>query len=210
MSVMIETKLSAAELISLAGLLAGKPLARASDRITAYRRLRATMENQLGAVFREEFFNAVVSATSLEDAQKAVKAAMARMGNGEHRPRSDEPEEHENMATATLKATTAKKTAKAEVKPSTEKKAKEKVAKEKVAKEKSEGSGSKPGVRSEFSGKRLYPTVKENPRREGSHGWKSFEIVLNEKGVLLEEAVEKGGRLVDYRWDIAKGYIEAR
>lgn len=52
---------------------------------------------------------------------------------------------------------------------------------------------------------RLYKLVKKNPRREGTNGYKSFELVRN--GMTYRQYVEAGGRNNDLRWDVDKGYI---
>jgi hypothetical protein len=48
--------------------------------------------------------------------------------------------------------------------------------------------------------------VEGNPRRKGSHGFKSFQIIASaRKPVSVETFVEKGGRLRDLHWDINAG-----
>ena len=46
-----------------------------------------------------------------------------------------------------------------------------------------------------------------NPRREGSWGQKSLQIILNNPGLTLEEFLILGGRTNDLRWDIQHGNV---
>lgn len=63
---------------------------------------------------------------------------------------------------------------------------------------------------SEFSGKELWPTCKENPRKEGTWGFKSYSIIMERPGIKYEEFREAGGRLNDLQWDFARGRIELK
>lgn len=66
------------------------------------------------------------------------------------------------------------------------------------------------GRTSSFKGKTilLAHAVKSNPRREGTHGHKSMEIVMNAKnGVTYEEYVKLGGRRQDLAWDLQHEYV---
>ena len=67
------------------------------------------------------------------------------------------------------------------------------------------------GGRSQFAGKTLYPNVESNPRRPGSHGHKSLEVIIaHPDGISVDDYVAKGGRTKDLRWDYAKGQIKAK
>lgn len=48
--------------------------------------------------------------------------------------------------------------------------------------------------------------AKENPRQPKTHGWKSFNKIT--KGMSVAEFVKAGGRMVDLRWDLAKGNLK--
>lgn len=68
----------------------------------------------------------------------------------------------------------------------------------------------KKGRTSVFSGKviRLAPEIKQNPRREGTNGYKSMQIVMAAKnGLTYEEYIRQGGRRVDLAWDLAHNYV---
>lgn len=69
------------------------------------------------------------------------------------------------------------------------------------------GKVKRKGRKSKFSGKKIYPAGEENPRRVGSAGWKTFELILANPGLTGEELVAGGGRLVDLAWDEAKGNV---
>lgn len=61
---------------------------------------------------------------------------------------------------------------------------------------------------SQFAGKRIFAVAKENHRRAGSHGFKSFALILAGKGISYETFIEKGGRANDLRWDVAHGHAK--
>lgn len=67
------------------------------------------------------------------------------------------------------------------------------------------------GRKSKFTGKFIYrlPEYKDtNPRREGTHGHKSFSLIKD--GMAYEAYIEAGGRPNDLNWDVDKGYVEVR
>lgn len=70
------------------------------------------------------------------------------------------------------------------------------------------------GRKSPNAGKRLFSTVQmdmageiANPRKAGSHGYKSMAILIaaGSDGILYEEYISQGGRPQDLAWDIAHG-----
>ncbi len=63
---------------------------------------------------------------------------------------------------------------------------------------------------SQFSGRKLFPKVKTNPRREGSHGFRSMGLIIAKPGIIYEDYLAAGGRNSDIRYDIAHGHCEAR
>lgn len=87
---------------------------------------------------------------------------------------------------------------------------KPKVVKKKVAPKKTvaKKEGNLPGPKSEFVGKKLYKLVKENPRRKGSIGYKSFEVIRN--GMKYETFIELKGINKDLRYDVNHGHVEVR
>jgi len=60
------------------------------------------------------------------------------------------------------------------------------------------------GQRGRFEGKKLYPVMETNPRREGSFGWRSLNIIMENPGISTKEYLEKGGRLRDLQWDVER------
>lgn len=62
---------------------------------------------------------------------------------------------------------------------------------------------------STFTGKALRPLVDSNPRRPGTAGHASFQIILDRPGISAEEFRAHGGRLNDLHWDVRKGHVEA-
>ena len=52
--------------------------------------------------------------------------------------------------------------------------------------------------------------VHDNPKRKNSHGWRSFEVILNHdenKDLSVEEYVKLGGRIADLKWDMNKCWL---
>ena len=59
-----------------------------------------------------------------------------------------------------------------------------------------------------YDGKILTPTVSKNPRKEGTHGYRSFEILLaNPKGISYQSYKEAGGRNNDLTWDVDRNRV---
>lgn len=65
-----------------------------------------------------------------------------------------------------------------------------------------------PGPRSQYSGKKIYKLVDKNPRREGTCGWKSFNLIKD--GMTYEQYKAAGGRNSDLAWDIDHGFTEVK
>ena len=55
---------------------------------------------------------------------------------------------------------------------------------------------------SKLNGKKLTASTQENPRREGTHGHKSMQLILDNPGITYEKFIELGGRANDLRWDM--------
>jgi hypothetical protein len=43
----------------------------------------------------------------------------------------------------------------------------------------------------------------------GSHGFKSFQIILDNPAITVEDFIAKGGRSVDLNWDMKMGRVTA-
>lgn len=56
------------------------------------------------------------------------------------------------------------------------------------------------------SSKKIKKLVQENPRREGTHGFKSWEKIEN--GMTVAEYTQVGGRMNDLLWEIKKKNVE--
>jgi hypothetical protein len=62
--------------------------------------------------------------------------------------------------------------------------------------------GRKPGT-SKLNGSKFVPTKQVNPRRAGTHGWRSYNILLaNPAGIEYGAYIAAGGRANDLAWDI--------
>lgn len=62
----------------------------------------------------------------------------------------------------------------------------------------------------EYAGKKIYLVGKENPRREGTHGHRSMEVVRNKPGVTFEDYIAGGGRRVDLKGSIELKQVELK
>jgi len=63
--------------------------------------------------------------------------------------------------------------------------------------------------RGAFAGKWIKLLVSDNPRKEGSHGHNSFNVIVKHGADMpYEEYIRQGGRLVDLNWDIARKWAE--
>jgi hypothetical protein len=58
------------------------------------------------------------------------------------------------------------------------------------------------GRSASHKGKRIFSNVMENPRRNGTHGYKSMQIIIDNPGILFEKFIEEGGRSKDLSWDL--------
>lgn len=65
-----------------------------------------------------------------------------------------------------------------------------------------------PGKRSKYTGKRIYKLIKTNPRRKGTWGWRSWEVIQH--GMSYEDFIAAGGRRVDLAWDESYGRVEIK
>ena len=117
-----------------------------------------------------------------------VTAAKRMFALAEAHAKFVDVEENEMTATETVKAPKAKK--------------------EKAPKIAKESSG-KRGRTPTYAGKRIYPLVDENPRREGGFGHAAMQLVLNagKKGISFEDFIAGGGRHQDLVWDLKKGNV---
>lgn len=196
----MDTKLTPHDLTVLIGLLRKEQVAPAKDIGSGVKRLRANLGMLLGSVYKEEYLTKILACEDLWEAEKSLKYAMDRAGNGEVR-KFKEPSQMPESAMSTENTKTAK----------AQKEAKEpKAAKApKEPKTPKEGGGLR-GRESAFHGKFLFPLMATNPRREGVPGWVSFGLILKKPGITTKEFLEKGGRLEDLRWDVKKGHVEVR
>lgn len=89
----------------------------------------------------------------------------------------------------------------------TKKRSAKKTPTKRVARAKKVSTGAR-GRTSKYAGKKLYKLEKENPRRQGTFGYKSWEKLEN--GMKMEDAIAAGARLKDLAWDIDRKRIEVR
>lgn len=65
------------------------------------------------------------------------------------------------------------------------------------------------GKKSKFEGGIIKSNMNANPRREGTWGYKSFELIMaaGDEGISYEEFLAKGGRNKDLAWDWNHGFV---
>lgn len=207
----MQTALTPHDLTVLIGLIRrGEKVAPARDIESGTKRLRNNLGMLLGTLYKEDYLERILKSADLHEAEKALKSAMDRLGNGLPKPvtmpersmpqllpprrAAPVPEQKENTPMAA------------------EKKAAPKAPKEPKAKSlpASKDPGVTRGRQSGFEGKFLFPKVETNPRREGVPGHTSMGLILKKPGITTKEFLDKGGRLEDLRWDVKKGHVEAR
>lgn len=78
----------------------------------------------------------------------------------------------------------------------------------KTKRQRAAGAENKRGRVSQFEGKKIFKLVDGNPRREGTHGYKSYALITS--GMLYETFLEKGGRPKDLAWDVEHKFVEVK
>ena len=64
------------------------------------------------------------------------------------------------------------------------------------------------GRTSVYAGKTIRAKVTENPRKEGTHGHRSFQVILDHGPVSYEDFIRHGGRSNDLKVDEQRGRVE--
>ena len=71
------------------------------------------------------------------------------------------------------------------------------------------GDSVKKNTRTSLKGKMLKTLTDENPRREGTGGFKSMQILIDADGPMAyEDFISAGGRKVDFMWDLERDRVE--
>lgn len=171
-------------MLRLFNQLAPTPVGRFADRKTAAKRLWDICEKVLP---EPEPFSPPAPTTSEPEPNTSA-------------PPTEQKEENE-MATATA-------TKKAAAKNSATKAPAKAAAKKAPAK----NTTGLRGRVSAYAGKVLRTTTETNPRRAGTAGFKSMEVLIKagKAGITFEDFTKKGGRSNDLAWDIDKGNATAK
>ena len=194
-------ELASAELIKTSDMvaayntLAEKPVTKFSDRKTAANRTWAVISDKV-PVTEKKVYNMNDINTAVTEAATKTKLSA---------------EEKKEIAEAKAAAKANEKAEKAAAK------ADAKAAKEAAAAaKKAEGGASGRGRVSALSGMILkHKIVKnaegeiKNPRKAGSHGWKSLGIIIDagDAGISTEGYLAAGGRMNDLHWEIDHGNV---
>ena len=190
------------DLIRLHNAIAEKPVAKFESRIAAVRRVFAGLVQRAPKASVPEDAENPPATTAAQPRGATVTKGPTELAKGAEGPHSKQAAK-EAKAAEREAAKGGKKPAKA---PSTEPKEAGKSGAPKA------GGGIPGGGRaSSFTGKKYQanPDLKENPRREGTHGYNSMAILMRAKGpITFETYVERGGRAVDLRWDLDRGHAQ--
>ena len=60
---------------------------------------------------------------------------------------------------------------------------------------------------SKYAGMSLYSFTDSNHRRQGSFGYHSMQIIIENNGISYEDYISKGGRTRDLEWDLDKCHV---
>lgn len=69
-------------------------------------------------------------------------------------------------------------------------------------------TGTPAAPRGNNAGKHIFRLVEANPRKEGSWGWKSFNLAVT--GISYEDYIKAGGRPQDLAWDVDHKFVEVK
>lgn len=189
MELVENTKLSMIQIAQLTGIVLGVAQPRSADKAKAIAKLYSAMHERIGDGSVTIIANAI-SCDDCDDALKLIKDELLKHDRKNALP-TTRLENTVINGGSTPAATEPKQKAKDKMKDETQE------------------ATSNRGRKSDLLGKTLTCTKEENPRREGSHGYKSIQIIIDNPGITTEAFIEAGGRLVDLKWDIKNNSVTA-
>lgn len=184
-----QVKLSIIQIAQLTGIALERAQPRSADKPTAIAKFSSAMKERMGED-GNSLAQKVMMCQNCDDALKMLKDELVKHDRKHGR------------STGRLEATTLNGDRRPDP-DSTQTKVENKML------DNTEEQKSGRGRKSELLGKSLTCTSDGNQRREGSHGHKSLQIVIDNPGITTEAFIEAGGRLVDLKWDIDKGNVTA-
>jgi hypothetical protein len=174
--------LSQSEILELVEEITGQPQGRVADKPSALRKLGKTIASHYSETDAEALARSVINGKFRE-----VYPTMTK---------TTPPKAKDLLARAEKILKTKALPVKAKI---------EKAPKEpKAPKE----GGTRPRLSTVYAGKKLTAVHDENPRRTGTAGHKSMEIIRKHPGMTVDEFLNRGGRSNDLRWDIEKGNVK--
>lgn len=185
------TKLSITQIAQLTGIVLERAQPRSADKPKAVAKFCAALQERIGDK-SVALADKVMLSDSCEDALKLLKDELVKHDRMHGKPTS-------RLENTTINGGRKPNTAQPN------QKVEDKMLDNTENTEQKSGRGRK----SELVGKTLTCTKEANVRREGSHGHKSLQIIIDNPGITTEAFVEAGGRLVDLKWDIAHGNVAA-
>lgn len=217
-------ELTISNLARLAEFSIGKAIVWPPSKDNAIEMLYSNLCERIGEAKALKIWDGILYSETMEEAFALIKFEIVKSEgkstrlthltlNGLNRRKVEEvlADIEKGKYTMTTKAEAKKKAPakKAEAEKAEAKKAEaEKTESKKAPAKKGDGRNNNPGRKSKLHGKTIKPAVKENPRREGTHGHRSFAILLaNPKGMKVEDYLNKGGRMNDLNWDIERDRV---
>lgn len=193
---MYQFTFSAAELTKLTGRLAGKAMSRPASKDVAVKRLTETLTKVAGNDLANRTLAMLAKLSEMPKAEEVIDAVLQRVSKAADAKELKKPKAADKEPKAADKEPKAAKAAK--------------VAKTPKEPKAANGEDVHRGRKPKFAGMNLYPKVEHNPRRPKSQGHRSMSIILASPGISAEDFAKKGGRYMDLRWDIEKGYVVAK
>ena len=184
-----QVKLSIIQIAQLTGIALERAQPRSADKSTAVAKFSSAMQERMGED-GNAFAAKVMRSNNCDDALKMLKDELIKH------------DKKHGKATNRLEATTIngdRRTDPNATQPKVETKMLDNTEDQKSGR----------GRKSDLLGKTLNHVKESNDRREGSHGHKSLQIIIDNPGITTEAFVEAGGRLVDLKWDMDKGNVTA-
>lgn len=213
-----DVKLSNPNIMFLVSTISGQEQKRAADKLSAIGIFTKTLSGKVGEEVAKDFFPKILMSENLNVAHhllgqlmeasdhigyEAIDDLMTRLNNPEKPKPVDEP----------VTVIPATQTRGMEIPMPTNIDGETKTAaKAPAAAPVADSASDRRGRPSPYAGKKLISKAAEgvNPRREGTHGHKSHQIILEKPGIVTEDYFAAGGRSNDLNWDISHGHVVAK
>jgi len=188
-----EVTLTSREIMFLASTISGKEAKRAADKPSAISAFTKALENRIGESNAMDCRWEILLSEHVNSAHALAGQIISKFDG-------DEPEEILASFIGTPNAGDFQETVPVAAETTTRE--------EENDMSTNENAGRR-GRKATAAGRKLSAVGTENPRRAGSHGHRSHQIILDNPGITTEDFLAQGGRINDLNWDIAKGHVKA-